>query len=39
MKKELKNVKAANPKLTHKEAFTQVAKNWKNASENPNKGK
>jgi len=39
MKKQLTVVKAKNPSLSHREAFTQVAKNWKNAPENPNKGK
>ena len=39
MKRELKIIKAKNPSLSHKEAFTLVAKNWKNAAENPNKGK
>jgi hypothetical protein len=28
MKSELAKVKKANPKMDHKEAFTQAAKNW-----------
>jgi hypothetical protein len=28
MKAELTNLKKANPKMEHKEAFTQAAKNW-----------
>jgi hypothetical protein len=29
MRDHLKKVKAAHPHLTHKEAFSQVAKDWK----------
>lgn len=39
MKSELAKVKAKNPTLNHKEAFTAAANNWKNSSANPNKGK
>ncbi|KAJ1558921.1 hypothetical protein HK096_004374 [Nowakowskiella sp. JEL0078] len=34
-KTELQKVKLANPTLTHREAFTTVALNWKRAPENP----
>ena len=39
MKTELAKVKKANPELDHKAAFTAAAGNWKNSSQNPNKGK
>ncbi|KAJ3039948.1 hypothetical protein HDV00_011614 [Rhizophlyctis rosea] len=39
MKTELPKVKAANPGIAHKEAFKMAAGNWKNAPENPNRGK
>ncbi|GAB5034043.1 yabby protein [Nannochloropsis oceanica] len=39
MKKQIAVFKAKNPSLSHKEAFTQLAKAWKTAPENPNKGK
>lgn len=38
MKTELAKVKAANPKLDHKEAFKVAAGNWKNSPQNPKKG-
>lgn len=37
MKTELGKVKAANPKLDHKEAFKAAAANWKHSSQNPKK--
>ncbi|KAJ3055022.1 hypothetical protein BCR33DRAFT_711422 [Rhizoclosmatium globosum] len=39
MKTELPKVKAADPSLSHKEAFKVAASNWKNAAENPNNKK
>ncbi|KAJ3007559.1 hypothetical protein HKX48_009052 [Thoreauomyces humboldtii] len=35
MKSELVKVKAADPKLDHKEAFKKVAVNWATSPENP----
>jgi YABBY protein len=35
MKTELPKVKAANPNLSHREAFKVAAGNWKSAPENP----
>ncbi|KAF9160243.1 hypothetical protein DFQ26_005753 [Actinomortierella ambigua] len=39
MKDQLSKVKAADTKLTHKEAFKKVAEMWKDAPENPNNAK
>ncbi|KAJ1725402.1 hypothetical protein LPJ53_000440 [Coemansia erecta] len=33
--RELKRLKAENPEMPHKEAFTQAALNWRTSSENP----
>ncbi|KAJ1862604.1 hypothetical protein LPJ73_000713 [Coemansia sp. RSA 2703] len=33
--RELKRIKAENPEMPHKEAFTQAALNWKTSPENP----
>jgi len=38
MAQELARVKAAQPNLTHKEAFTVVAAGWKDSKENPKNG-
>ncbi|KAF9970120.1 hypothetical protein BGZ73_007269 [Actinomortierella ambigua] len=37
MKTELPKFKSKNPGLSHKEAFKQVAQQWKTSSQNPNK--
>ncbi|CAO3586021.1 unnamed protein product [Absidia cylindrospora] len=39
MKTELPKVKAAEPTLSHKEAFKKVAANWATSSENPKNAK
>ncbi|KAF8521921.1 hypothetical protein BU17DRAFT_87480 [Hysterangium stoloniferum] len=39
MKDRLTTYKADHPELNHKEAFTAVAALWKDAPENPNRGK
>ncbi|KAF8328659.1 uncharacterized protein EI90DRAFT_3125735 [Cantharellus anzutake] len=39
MKEKLPEYKAKNPGVSHKDAFSAVAKLWKDADENPNKGK
>ncbi|KDQ06719.1 hypothetical protein BOTBODRAFT_39377 [Botryobasidium botryosum FD-172 SS1] len=39
MKNNLPTYKGENPDKTHKEAFAEVAKLWKDAPENPNRGK
>eukprot|EP00842_Homolaphlyctis_polyrhiza_P005406 jgi/Hompol1/5867/HPOL_000117-RA len=39
MKTELAKVKAAQPNLTHREAFKVAAGNWKTSPENPSAGK
>jgi len=39
MKAKLPEYKAKHPNANHKEAFAAVATLWKNASENPNRGK
>ncbi|ORZ10873.1 hypothetical protein BCR42DRAFT_422235 [Absidia repens] len=39
MKTELPKVKAAEPSLSHKEAFKKVAANWATSSENPKNAK
>ena len=35
MKKRLPEVKLENPTLSHREAFTMTAHEWKDSSENP----
>ncbi|KAJ3308605.1 Axial regulator YABBY 4 [Blyttiomyces sp. JEL0837] len=35
MKNELPRVKAANPTMSHKDAFKVAASNWKSSAENP----
>lgn len=39
MKDQLPIWKSSNPDVPHKDAFSAVAKLWKEADENPNKGK
>ena len=38
MKERLPAYKAENPEVTHKEAFKNVALEWKDSDQNPNKG-
>ena len=39
MKGALAKVKKENPNITHKEAFTKAAKQWKTSPENPKREK